>query len=431
MKPAPGVALRIAATQTLGVVLQRQRSLKAELAQRLPTLRDVRDRALLEAIVFTAIRGQPRYDAALKTWIAKPLGYRDEDLRTLLYVGLAQVEMGLPAHAAVDATVEATRAMGRTHQAGMVNAILRRALREGLPDVAPETAWPTWLRTRVQRDWGDAAASVFAASAIPAPMWLRVNRTRIDRDAYRARLQDAGIEATAPAFPEDALVLAKPVAVSELPGFAEGLVSVQDGSAQCVADALSPRKGARVLDACAAPGGKSAHLLERDPTLHMFALDIDAQRLRRVHETHTRLGVGANAHLQAADAAAPDTWWDGVPFDAILIDAPCSATGIVRRQPDVLLHRRETDIDSLREIQARLLDAAWTMLAAGGTLLYATCSILHEENAAQVDAFLQRTPGAVVEPLDARLGRESGAGRQRLPGEDGMDGFFYGRLSRR
>jgi 16S rRNA (cytosine967-C5)-methyltransferase len=233
-----------------------------------------------------------------------------------------------------------------------------------------------------------------------------------------------------PAFPEDALVLATPVAVSELPGFNEGLVSVQDGSAQCVADALSPAKGARVLDACAAPGGKSAHLLERDPTLQLFALDIDAQRLRRVHETHARLGVGANATLLAADAAAPDTWWDGVPFDAILLDAPCSATGIVRRQPDVLLHRRDTDIDSLSEIQARLLDAAWTMLAPGGTVLYATCSILAEENAAQLDAFLQRTPGAVVEPLDARFGRESGAGRQRLPGEEGMDGFFYGRLSK-
>ena len=431
MKPAPGVALRIAATQTLGVVLQRQRSLKAELAQRLPTLRDVRDRALLEAIVFTAIRGQARYDAALRAWIAKPLGYRDEDLRTLLYVGFAQIQMGLPAHAAVDVTVEATRAMGRTHQAGMVNALLRRALREGLPEVAPDAAWPAWLRKRVQRDWGEAADTVFASSATPAPMWLRVNRTKGDREAYRARLHEAGIHATAPAFPEDALVLATPVAVNELPGFAEGLVSVQDGSAQCVAQALSPPIGARVLDACAAPGGKSAHLLERDPTLQLLALDIDPQRLRRVHETHARLGVGANAQLLEADAAAPGTWWDGVPFDAILLDAPCSATGIVRRQPDVLLHRRDTDVDALREIQARLLDAAWTMLAPGGTLLYATCSILLEENAAQVDAFLQRTPGAVAEPLDARFGRESGAGRQRLPGEDDMDGFFYGRLSKR
>jgi 16S rRNA (cytosine967-C5)-methyltransferase len=169
-------------------------------------------------------------------------------------------------------------------------------------------------------------------------------------------------------------------------------------------------------------------LLERDPTLQLFALDIDAQRLRRVHETHARLGVGTRANLAAADAAEPAQWWDGVPFDAILLDAPCSATGVVRRQPDVLLHRRESDLAALCATQARLLDACWTMLAPGGALLYATCSVLADENAAQVDAFLARTPDAVAEPLDARYGRQAGAGRQRLPGEDGMDGFFYARL---
>jgi 16S rRNA (cytosine967-C5)-methyltransferase len=183
-----------------------------------------------------------------------------------------------------------------------------------------------------------------------------------------------------------------------------------------------------VLDACAAPGGKSAHLLERDPTARLLALDIDPKRLQRVQETHARVGVGANARLRAADAADPTSWWDGTPFDAILIDAPCSATGIVRRQPDVLRHRRESDLDALRDVQARLLDAAWSMLAPGGVLLYATCSILAEENAQQIDAFLQRTTGATVEPLDERYGRASGAGRQRLPGEGDMDGFFYARL---
>ncbi|MCC8362935.1 16S rRNA (cytosine(967)-C(5))-methyltransferase RsmB [Lysobacter sp. A6] len=425
---APGVALRVAAAQTLDAVLQRGRSLKAELAQRLPTLPDVRDRALLEAIAFTAVRSQPRYDAALKAWIPKPLGRRDDDLRALLQVGFAQLELGLPAHAAVDATVEAARNMGRTHQAGMVNALLRRALREGLPQVAADAAWPEWLRKRIRRDWQNDADAVFAASATPAPMWLRVNRTRIDRDAYRARLGEAGIEATTPEFPSDALVLAVPVAVHDLPGFEDGLVSVQDGSAQCVADALAPPQGARVLDACAAPGGKSAHLLERDPTLQLVALDIDPHRLKRVRETHARVGVGAQAQLRAADATEPTSWWDGAPFDAILVDAPCSATGIVRRQPDVLRHRRETDLDALRDVQARLLDAGWSMLAPEGVLLYATCSILAEENEQQVDAFLQRTPGATVEALDARYGRVSGAGRQRLPGEGGMDGFFYARL---
>ena len=211
-------------------------------------------------------------------------------------------------------------------------------------------------------------------------------------------------------------------------------MSVQDGAAQSVADALAPAAGARVLDACAAPGGKSAHLLERDPGLRLFAIDVDPARLARVRGTWHRLGLGegvdAGVVARVADAADPAAWWDGEAFDAILVDAPCSATGIVRRQPDVLLHRRPADVDALVALQARLLDAAWTMLRPGGALLYATCSILADENARQVDAFLARHGDAVAEPLDACFGRASGAGRQRLPGEGGMDGFFYARIAK-
>ncbi|MGN6512648.1 MAG: 16S rRNA (cytosine(967)-C(5))-methyltransferase RsmB, partial [Lysobacteraceae bacterium] len=217
--------------------------------------------------------------------------------------------------------------------------------------------------------------------------------------------------------------------VADLPGFAQGDVSVQDGSAQQVADALAPATGARVLDACAAPGGKAAHLLERDPSLRLLALDVDARRLRRVGDTLARLGLAAD--LRCADAADAPAWWDGAPFDAILLDAPCSATGVARRQPDVLLHRRPSDIDALVELQARLLDALWPLLAPGGTLLYATCSLLRAENDAQVAAFLARTADAVLAPLDARFGLDTGHGRQRFPGDDGMDGFFYARLARR
>jgi 16S rRNA (cytosine967-C5)-methyltransferase len=181
---------------------------------------------------------------------------------------------------------------------------------------------------------------------------------------------------------------------------------------------------------CAAPGGKAAHLLERDPSLRLVALDVDAARLARVRSTLARLGL-EGADLRVADAADPDAWWDGTPFDAVLLDAPCSATGIVRRQPDVLLHRRPSDLDSLLALQHRLLDGAWRVLRPGGTLLYATCSILADENARQVDAFLARTSDAVVDPLPDVFGRAAGAGRQRLPGEAGMDGFFYARLRRR
>jgi 16S rRNA (cytosine967-C5)-methyltransferase len=441
MTMSSGTASRLIAARVLDAVLHRGRSLKGEFAHALPTLDDSRDRALVEAICFAALRERTRYAAALDAWLAKPLGARDNPVRALLYVGFAQVDaMGLPAHAAVDATVEAARALGRMHQAGMVNALLRRALREGLPKADPSRNWPDWLLAEVKNDWPAQADAILDASAAAAPLWLRANRQATTRDAYRERLREAGIEAEVDdaidrALP-DALRLAGSMAVADLPGFAEGQVSVQDGSAQAVADALAPPRGARVLDACAAPGGKAAHLLERDPSLRLIALDIDARRLRRTEETLRRVGAdiggdAAHVELKAADATDLGAWWDGTPLDAVLIDAPCSATGIVRRQPDILLHRKPADIDALVETQARLLDALWPVLAPGGVLVYATCSILRRENAGQVEAFLARTPDATAEPLDGRFGHVDGPGRQRLPGEGGMDGFFYARLRKR
>jgi len=430
MNLPPGVAVRVAAARVLQAVLQ-GRSLKAELAAALPKIADPRDRALLEAICFSALRQRARYDAALRAWMQKPPGPKDGELRALLLAGFAQLDaLDLPAHAALSATVEAARALGRTHQAGLVNALLRRAQRDGVPAADAQDAWPEWLRAQVRADWPQDAEAIFAASAVAAPTWLRVNRTRTSAAQYALRLHEAGIESQAFDELPDALRIDAPVSPLALPGFGDGDVSVQDAAAQCVADALSAPGGARVLDACVAPGGKSAHLLERDPMLHLTALDVDERRLRRVRETFDRLGVGARAHLLAADAADTAAWWNGEPFDAILLDAPCSATGIVRRQPDVLLHRRAADLAALTALQARLLDALWPLLAPGGRLLYATCSILAAENQAQVAAFLARTPGARVEALPESFGRDAGDGRQRLPGEQGMDGFFYAAFTR-
>ena len=421
-----GIATRVSAARVIDVVLHRGRSLKATLAAALPALDDPRDRALVEAIVFTALRQRARFDAALEAWLAKPLGARDHELRALLHAGFAQLSLGMPDHAVVAATVDAARALGRPHQAGLVNAVLRRAQREGLPAAGDEAAWPRWLAQRIRTDWPGQADAIFAASAEEAPMWLRVHARATTRDGYLERLHEAGIDGQVDASLPDAIRLEAALPVQQLPGFDDGVVSVQDGAAQRVADALSPRPQARVLDACAAPGGKAAHLAERDPSLRITALDVDPRRVRRMQGGFARLTLDIEA--AAADATRPDTWWDGVPFDAILLDAPCSATGIVRRQPDVLLHRRETDIAALVDAQATLLDAAWPMLAAGGTLLYATCSILREENAAQVEAFLARTADAALEPLEAGFGHDTGFGAQRLPGEAGMDGFFYARL---
>ncbi|HLT44562.1 MAG TPA: 16S rRNA (cytosine(967)-C(5))-methyltransferase RsmB [Luteimonas sp.] len=431
MSASSGAAVRVAAAQALDAVLHQGRSLRNELAARVPRFEDTRDRALLEAIVFSGLRGQARYRAALAQWMPKPPGRRDGVLRALLYAGFAQLEaLRLPPHAAVAATVEAARELGRAHQAGLVNALLRRASREGLPAGSAEDAWPAWLLAALGEDWPGRVGAIVAASAQAAPMWLRVNRRRGDRDAISARLRASGIEALPVPTCADALRLDVPVPVTALPGFAEGELSVQDGSAQLVADALAPVPGARVLDACAAPGGKAAHLLERDPALRLLALDVEPDRLERVRETLQRLRLDAQARLRAVDAMDVGKWWDGVPFDAILLDAPCSATGVVRRHPDILLHRRASDVEALVAVQARLLDTLWPTLAPGGTLLYATCSILRRENDAQVAAFLARTPGARQAPLDARFGHDTGHGSQRFPGEEGMDGFFYARLCR-
>ena len=425
---APGVQARVHAAQIIEAV-HRGRSLRAELTTVLPMLPDVRDRALVEAICFAAIRHAARCDAALDAWTPRKLGARDAPLRALLHAGLVQLHvLGLPAHAAVAATVDACRAIGRAHQAGMVNALLRRAGRDGLPADDPASRWPQWLRDELRAAWPDDADGVFAASGSAAPLWLRVNRTQQSREVYSARLAAAGIAHALDTTRMDALRLDTPVPVNALPGFADGAASVQDGAAQQVADALVPASNARVLDACAAPGGKGAHLLERDPSVRLTALDIDASRLRTVRATFERLRIGRDARLLANDATQTAAWWDGQPFDGVLLDAPCSATGIVRRQPDVLLHRQPADIDALVQLQARLLDALWSTLKPGGIFVYATCSILPRENAAQVDAFLASTPDARAEALDAEFGRESGAGRQRLTGEDGCDGFFFARL---
>lgn len=427
---APGAATRMLAARVLAQVFTRGRSLKAELAWALPKLADTRDRALLEALCFSVLRRRSTYDAALAAWMQKPLSARDADLRTLLMVGFAQLDaLELPAHAALSATVDAARALGRERQAGLVNAILRRAQREGFPPQPPRDAFPAWLAESIEKDWPAQAEAIFAASLQPAPLWLRVNRQQRDRTQTLAALDAVGIAAEASEVSADAVRLPVPVAVNQLPGFSDGALSVQDLSAQCAADALAPPAGARVLDACAAPGGKSAHLLERDPSLRLLALDIDARRLARVKDTFNRTGVGDQAQLLAADASDPGAWWDGVPFDAILLDAPCSATGIIRRQPDVMFHRRADDIDVLVGIQARLLEACWKMLRPGGVLVYATCSLLRAENVEQIRGFLKWHTDAAAAPLGDAFGVDcDGVGRQRLPGEQGGDGFFYARL---
>ena len=395
-------------------------------------------------------RRHHRLDGLLAPLLEKPLKAKDRDLHWLLELGLMQALDAVGAERegddraaapSVDAAVGATAALGKPWARGLVNGVLRRALREraallaGLDEPA-RLSHPAWLLARLAADWPGTWRELARANDERAPMTLRVAG---DRDAYRARLATAGIGAAPGTRAATALVLDAPVPVERLPGFDVGEASVQDESAQLaaaiLADACPP--GARLLDACAAPGGKTAHALETGRFGEALALDVDPARLERVAATLARIGRPDGARLVAADAADPDAWWDGAPFDAILLDAPCSGTGVVRRHPDIKLLRRESDVEALVALQARLLDALWTVLAPGGHLLYATCSVLADENERQVRRFLGRTPDAASAPLPPATGepRELGPGAAapggQIPtGAEGSDGFWYALLRR-
>ena len=307
----------------------------------------------------------------------------------------------------------------------------REAL-EAKADAHPvgRTAHPAWLLEQLQQDWPDDWEAIVEANNSRAPMTLRVNARRGSRAAYLEKLAAADIDAIAHPLAVDGISLEKPTDVSKLPGFVNGEVSVQDAAAQLVADVMHPEAGQRIVDACAAPGGKTGHLLERQPDIGaLIALDRDPDRLDRVAENLARLELSAT--LKAADAARLDEWWqpelanEPEPFDIVLLDAPCSGTGVIRRHPDIKLLRRAKDIASLESQQARLMDALWQTLKPGGRLVYTTCSVLRAENERQVSNFIQRHDDAVSLPIAVDWGRPAGFGRQVLPGEAGMDGFYY------
>ncbi|MEP6940154.1 MAG: 16S rRNA (cytosine(967)-C(5))-methyltransferase RsmB [Rudaea sp.] len=406
-------------------------SLRAAFTANSARLGDSRDRALLSSLLHEGARWWLRYDAAIDALMEKPLRAREQQLHALLVLGIVQLEvLRMPEYAAVAATVEAARALRRPKLAGLVNAVLRRWLREREPltrmldgDDETRTAHPRWLIDSFASDWPDRGEALLAANNARAPLWLRVNRRRAARDELRDRLAAAGHAARRVASLDDALLLDESTDVTLLPGYAEGHFSVQDGAAQHSAALLDLHAGQRILDACAAPGGKSAHILET-ADVDLTALDRDVQRLPRVRENLTRLGLAAR--VREGDAAQPTAWWDGAPFDRILLDAPCSATGIIRRQPDIKLHRRPTDMTGLAAAQTRMLDALWPLLARGGRLVYATCSLAVRENAAQAQAFLARHADArSIDATPSGWHATPGGGAQNLPGEGGMDGFFY------
>lgn len=425
--------VRLAAVKVLEQVIVKGRSLDAAL---LPQLEQValQERSLLRELCFGVLRWRWRLNAMLTPLLAKPLRERDVDVALLLMVGIYQLSyLDIAGHAAVSETVNAAGLMGKTKawSKGLVNAVLRSFLRQQQQllvnmdrnDIAV-LSHPQWLLNCFMQDWPLDWRSVAIANNQRAPMTLRVNVRKLTPVAYLDILNAAGIKAELAAHTVSGIILQSPMDVMRLPGFNDGWVSVQDAAGQLVAPLLKLAPGQRILDACAAPGGKTSHLLEMQPDLlEVVAIDKDALRLQRVKSNVERLGLSAT--LQAADVADTQSWFSGKLFDRILLDAPCSATGVIRRHPDIKSLRRAEDIAALALEQARLLSAVWPLLRPGGMLLYSTCSILARENVGQVLKFLASHVDAREVPIEAPWGHALSAGRQILPGEDHMDGFYF------
>ncbi len=396
----------------------------------------------VRSLSFGAVRGFYRHEAILARVLTQSPKSLDVPVRALLSVALFELEDArTPQYAVVDAAVETTKSGGVARAAGLVNAVLRRYLRERSAvdreiarNPALRHASPQWLAERFRADWPGRWTQLLAAGDTQAPMWLRVNGRRAGAEDYLQTLRTAGIAGRLEPRVPQALVLETPCDVEDLPGFAQGLVSVQDLGAQCVAFPMCLAPGQRVLDACAAPGGKTALMAEREPGLaRLTALDIDSGRLTRLRGNLARGGLEAS--VLTGDAASPGGWWDGTKFDRILLDAPCSALGVIRRHPDIRLRRSPRDIDKMPPIQGRLLRASWGLLARGGRLVYSTCTVTHSENRELIAAFIQETPDAQVAPAAGwpawpGFGEADEFGVQILPGEAGADGFYYAALTK-
>jgi 16S rRNA (cytosine967-C5)-methyltransferase len=425
---------RLAAAKALAAVLSGKASLNSSLPTQLDKVED-RDRGFTQDLAFGTARWQPRLSALAEKLLQKPFKTADADVEALLLVGLYQLlYTRVPAHAAIGETVGCADKLKKPWAKGLLNAVLRNAQRESETifaelerDPVVRTAHPRWLQKSLKAFWPEQWEAICEANNAHPPMILRVNRRHHSRDTYLGLLTEAGIAATPCVYSRDGIILEAAADVRSLPGFAEGWISVQDEAAQLAADLLDLAPGQRVLDACCAPGGKTCHILEAEPALAgVVAVDLEAKRLVRVKENLERLGL--DAELIAADGRDTEKWWDGKPFQRILLDAPCSATGVIRRHPDIKLTRQPDDIVALAQLQGELLDAMWKTLEVGGILLYATCSTLPTENTEVIAAFLERTPGARELDLATSAGIKQPHGRQLLAQQGGHDGFYYAKL---
>ena len=427
--------VRLVAAEAIGQVL-RGRSLSAVLPKCGEKVADT-DQALFKQLCFGTLRWYPQLQAIVNHLMSKPIKDKEREIQALLACGIYQLMyMRVADHAAINETVAATVKLKRLWAKGLVNAVLRNFQRQQQQITASlstnaefATAHPQWLVSRLQKAWPKQSEEILQANNLQAPMCLRVNALRCTRDDYLQLLADADIDASQTQYSDCGVMLDSPQDVTKLPGFADGLISVQDESAQLAASLLDVQPGHRVLDACCAPGGKTCHILESQPKLSsLTAIDLEEKRLERCKDNLQRLDLQAN--LIAADVGAIDQWWDNNSFDRILLDAPCSASGVIRRHPDIKLLRQDTDIDNLSKIQTELLEKVWKTLRKGSMLIYATCSVLPQENDQVVAQFLATNNDASLVKIEADWGIATDFGRQIFPSAKGGDGFYYSRLQK-
>ena len=443
---------RSIATQILTQVIGQHHSLTACLPSNLSQLNDTREQSLAQALCYGVLRWLPRLQTILSHLLKKPLKSKDCDIEVLLLIGLYQhIYLRIPAHAATAATVNVTRQLKKPWATGLVNAILRNFQRQQESLLAKvdsvlnyKLAHPLWLLQRLQTDWPTHWQAIAMANNEHPPLTLRVNARIHSRSTYLRLLHEANITAQPLKHTDQGICIdsselespptseprsARKIVITDLPGFSQGWVSVQDGAAQLAASLLDIPTGARVLDACAAPGGKTAHLLERWEPDTLLALDNQPTRLPKLHATLQRLNLSAK--IQCADASQPHKWWDGKPFARILLDVPCSGSGVIRRHPDIKYLRQPNDLKKLTTQQSKLLEALWPLLMPKGKLLYVTCSVFAEENYLQMQKFLAITADASEIPLAKTWGYAQPLGRQILPGENDFDGFYYACLTKK
>jgi len=425
--------LRMVASAILVKVIKDGQSLTVALDKGLDSVPDEKDRAFIQAMCFGVLRQYHQLDFILQQLLSKSIRNKDTDIKVLLLMGVYQLKyMRVKEHAAVSETV--TAAKKKSWAKSLINGVLRQYLREQetidekiARDLVAKSSHPQWLIDAIKKDWLEQFESLVQKNNEQAPMVLRVNLAQTTQQAYLKKLEQQSLLATASSVCSAAIILSQPVAVEKLPNFASGMVSVQDTAAQLAAELLDVQAGQAVLDLCAAPGGKTAAILEQQTEIgSLLAVDIDEQRLERVVENLQRLKL--QAQTVVGDACHPEQWANGQLFDRILVDAPCSAIGVIRRHPDIKLLRREEDIAELQKIQQQILNKAWKLLKPNGILLYATCSILKQENEQQIEQFLSSHADAQEQLIQAEWGTKATFGRQIITGDLDMDGFYYAKL---